>query len=310
MKICPSKPAGKSSSMRTRILIDLFILALAFFGVMMPSCAAQQAGQPAREDMARIPGGTMEMGIDAADVPRLQKFFNVDGVELFESEMPKHTVVLDDFYLDRHLVTNSQFKKFTDANPQWRFGGVLNNLHNENYLRHWKAAGIPAGKENHPVVNVSWYAAVAYCQWEDKHLPTEAEWAHAARGKLSGPFPWGDKAVDKQRANYGGSGHGTTTAVGDYPPNGYGLFDMAGNVWEFLADEWQLYTTIKQTNPVAGGDRFVTGDAFLRVKSRRVIRGGSYAGDPINLWTEYRDSHPPENAKDFVGFRCAKSDAK
>lgn len=310
MKICPSKPASKGLSMRAQILNDIFILTLAFFGILTPSCAAQQAGQSTNEDMARIPGATIQMGIDAADVPRLQKFFNVDGMELFESEMPKHTVVLDGFYLDRHLVTNSRFKKFTDANPQWRVGSAPNNLHNENYLRHWRAAGIPAGKENHPVVNVSWYAAVAYCQWASKRLPTEAEWAHAARGNLRGLFPWGDKPVDKQRANYSGSGHGTTTAVGDYPANGYGLFDMAGNVWEFLADEWQPYSPGAQKSPVAGGDRFESGDAFLRVKSRRVIRGGSYGGDPINLWTEYRDSHPPENAKDFVGFRCARPDAR
>lgn len=296
--------------MRPGTLITIFILALAFLGLTMRPCIAQRAAVPANEDMAQIPGATIEMGIDAADVPRLQKFFNVEGVELFESEMPKHTVVVDGFYMDRHLVTNAQFKKFTDANPMWGPGNVPNNLHNANYLRHWKAAGVPAGKESHPVVNVSWHAAVAYCQWEGKRLPTEAEWAHASRGKLRGLFPWGDEPVDKQRANYGGSGHGTTTAVGDYPANGYGLFDMAGNVWEFLADEWQPYSPGAQRNPVAGGDRFEAGDSFLRVKNRRVIRGGSYGGDPINLWTEYRDSHPPENAKDFVGFRCAKTDAR
>ena len=117
MKFCPSKPASKGLSMRAQILNDIFILTLAFFGILTPSCAAQQAGQSTNEDMARFPGATIQMGIDAADVPRLQKFFNVDGMELFESEMPKHSVVLDGFYLDRHLVTNSRFKKFTDANP-------------------------------------------------------------------------------------------------------------------------------------------------------------------------------------------------
>jgi formylglycine-generating enzyme required for sulfatase activity len=295
---------------RPGILITVFNLLLAFLSLTTSSGIAQKTVVPANEDMAQIPGATMEMGIDATDVPRLQKLFNVEGMELFESEMPKHTVIVDGFYMDHHLVTNSQFKKFTDANPAWRPGRVPNNLHNENYLRHWNAAGIPPGKQSHPVVNVSWYAAAAYCQWEGKRLPTEAEWAHAARGKLRGLFPWGDQPVDKQRANYGASGHGTTTAVGDYPANGYGLFDMAGNVWEFLADEWQHYAPGAQTDPVAGSDRFDAGDSFLRVKSRRVIRGGSYAGDPINLWTEYRDSHPPENAKDFVGFRCAKSHAR
>jgi len=94
--------------------------------------------------------------------------------------------------------------------------------------------------------------------------------------------------------------------VGTYPANGYGLYDMAGNVWEFVADEWQSYPATPQKNPVAGGNLFTDGTAFLEVKTRRAIRGGSWGGDPINLWVEYRDSHPPNGAQDFVGFRCAK----
>jgi formylglycine-generating enzyme required for sulfatase activity len=257
--------------------------------------------------MALIPGATVQMGIDATDVPGLQKIFVVEGIELFEAEIPKHAVSVSSFYLDRRLVTNSQFKKFVDENVAWQMDRISRGLHNGNYLRHWNPAGIPAGRENHPVVNVSWYAAVAYCQWAGKRLPTEAEWEHAARGGLNGLFPWGDESVDKVRANYGGSGIGTTSAVENYPANGYGLFDMAGNVWEFLADEWQPYTSGAQRNPIAGGDLFVRGDSFLKIKNRRVIRGGSYGGDAINLWVEDRDSHPSENAKDFVGFRCAKS---
>ena len=257
--------------------------------------------------MALIPGGTVQMGIDATDVPRLAKVFGVEGMELFEAEIPKHAVIVNSFYLDRHLVSNSQFKKFADENAAWQAGHIPSDLHNGNYLRHWKPAGIPAGRENHPVVNVSWYAAVAYCHWRGKRLPTEAEWEHAAKGELNGMFPWGNDAADKGRANYGGSGIGSTSAVGSYPANVYGLFDMAGNVWEFLADEWQPYKSGAQRNLIAGGDLFANGDSFMKIKTRRVIRGGSYGGEPINLWVEYRDSHPPENAEGFVGFRCAKS---
>lgn len=135
----------------------------------------------------------------------------------------------------------------------------------------------------------------------------EAEFAYAARGNLPGPFPWVGDRIDKRHANYGASGLGTTSAVASYPANAYGLYDMAGNVWKFLADEYHPYAAAKPDNPVAGGNLFERGESFLQIKSRRVIRGGSYAGDPINLWIEYRDSHPPEAAKDFVGFRCAKS---
>jgi formylglycine-generating enzyme required for sulfatase activity len=80
---------------------------------------------------------------------------------------------------------------------------------------------------------------------------------------------------------------------------------MAGNVWQFLADEWKTYPATAEKNPVAGENHFVDGDAFLQVKTRRVIRGGSFGGAPVNLWVEYRDSHPPNGSREFVGFRCA-----
>ena len=255
-----------------------------------------------------IPGGGFAMGVDVDDVPRLRKFFGIEHAQLFDDEIPKHTVTVSGFYLDRNLVTNAEFKAFVDANPQWQRERIGSMFHDGHYLEHWHNDQIPSGKAMHPVVNVSWYAAVAYCQWREKRLPTEAEWEFAARGGLDGPFPWGAPGVDQHRANYSGSGLGTTTPVGSYPANGYGLFDMAGNAWEFLADGWQRYGPAPQVNPVAGGERFERGESFLRVKSRRVIRGGSWGGASVNLWIGYRDSHPPDGARDFVGFRCAKSE--
>jgi formylglycine-generating enzyme len=245
------------------------------------------------------------MGIDSSQVPALKQLFHVDAPQLFEPEMPRHSVTIESFYMDKYLVTNAQFKRFVDQNPQWQPQNIREDFHNGNYLKQWNARGYPPEKADHPVVNVSWYAAAAYCQWAGKRLPTEAEFEHAARGGLTALYPWGDQPVDKTRANYSGSDIGTTTPVGHYPANGYGLFDMAGNVWEFLADEWQPYRPNPRENPVAGGDLFTDGQSFLRVKTRRVIRGGSWGGAPINLWVEYRDSHPPADARDFVGFRCA-----
>src|SRR6266404_1003947 len=222
--------------------------------------------------MVQVRGGTVSMGIDAAQIPALEKTFNIGVPELFQDEVPRHAVTIDDFFIDRYLVTNAEFKKFTDANPDWRPDRISNNLHNGNYLKHWKEPGA-LNLKAHPVTNVSWYAAVAYCHWTGKRLPTEAEWEHAARGGLNALFPWGDQPADATRANLSGSGIGTTSPVGHYPANPYGLFDMAGNVWEFLADEWNPYSSTPQKNPIAGGNLFVDGSTFLQVKSRRVIRG-------------------------------------
>ena len=246
------------------------------------------------------------MGIDAAEIPRFQKLFEIHSPQLFPDEMPKHRVALAGFHIDRYLVTNAQFKRFVDANPQWQPEHISPELDNGNYLTHWKTAGALSDKANHPVVNVNWYAAVAYCQWAGKRLPTEAEWEYAARGGISGLFPWGSEPADKTRANYSASELGDTSPVNEYPANGYGLFDMGGNVWQFLADEWQPYPKAAQKNPVAGGNLFANGTHFLQVKTRRLIRGGSFDGAPVNLWVEYRDSHPPNGSRPFVGFRCAK----
>jgi formylglycine-generating enzyme required for sulfatase activity len=291
------------------------------FGVLMAmACDSHIQQSPSRAEgitphpangatgngMVLIPAATMQMGVEASESPRLQKIFDV-GPRLFEAAIPKHSVTLGSFYIDLYLVTNEEFKRFIDKNPGWERGRIPARLHNGSYLKHWNANEYPPHRAEHPVVNISWYAAVAYCHWAVKRLPTEAEWAHAARGGLTALFPWGDEPVDKPRANYSGSGLGTTTLVGSYPANRYGLFDMAGNVWQFVADEWGPYSPSTQINPIAGGDLFQDGDSFLRVRTRRVIRGGSWGGAPINLWVDYRDSHPPDGAQEFVGFRCAMS---
>jgi formylglycine-generating enzyme len=257
--------------------------------------------------MVLITGATFQMGTDQSDIPELQLVFGIKQAELFADEIPRHPVTIHSFYLDKYEVTNAQFKTFVEHNPDWRQDRIPARYHNGNYLKHWNSKGYPKEKANHPVVNISWYAAVAYCQWTGKRLPTEAEWEYAARGGLKAKaFPWGDEPVDKTRANYGESGFGDTTPVGSYYANGYGLFDMAGNVWEYLADEWGRYSSSAQIDPIAGGSLFPD-DAFLAITSRRVIRGGSWGGAPVNLRVTYRDSHPPNGARDFVGFRCAES---
>lgn len=253
----------------------------------------------ATSNMALIPGATFEIGTDTSEIPKLMERFGVKRAALFDEESPRYKVSIGSFYLDRTEVTNLEFKRFVDANPEWSKDKIAAAFHNGKYLQNWNGNVFPAGQEDHPVVFVSWYAAHAFCQANGKRLPTEAEWEFAARGGLDGKaFPWGDEMPDKTRANYGASGLKAATAVGSYIANGYGLRDMAGNVWEYLADEWQKYPRNSNNGNVSDQD-------FLKIKTRRALRGGSYAGSPVNLRVTYRDSHAPEDAGDHVGFRCA-----
>jgi len=260
--------------------------------------------------MALIPGATFEMGTAPSEITRLQQAYRINRADVFSAEAPRHTVTIDSFYIDKYEVTNEQFKRFIDKNSAWRKEMIPNSYHNGSYLKGWDKDMYPPGKANYPATYVSWYAAVAFCQCAGKRLPTEAEWEYAARGGLSGKeFPWGDEPATKARANIGESGMGEPVQVGSYPANGYGLYDMAGNVWEYMADEWGPYPPSPQINPVGGGSLYLD-SGFYSVKTRRVIRGGSWGGAPINLRVTYRDSHPPEGAGNHVGFRCAKSAPK
>jgi formylglycine-generating enzyme required for sulfatase activity len=293
-------------------LTDICLILVFLFSAGSAICVGAQTIKTVKADKSRmvlISGATFEMGTDERDIPKLQEAFKMKRREIFADETPRHTVKIDSFYLDKTEVTNAGFKKFLDKNPAWRKDVIPAQLHNGKYLQDWNGDKFPNGKENHPVVFVSWYAAVAFCQSQEKRLPTEAEWEYAARGGLANKtFPWGDEPADKTRANFGESGRGAATNVGSYPANGYGLFDMAGNVWEFLADEWQKYPASGETqvNPVAGGDFFLT-DSYRQIKTRRAIRGGSFGGVPLNMRVAFRDSHLPENAGDHVGFRCAQN---
>ena len=173
----------------------------------------------ASTEMVRIPAGEFQMGSN----------------EITEAT-PRHTVYLDEFYIDPYEVTNAQFKAFIDANPEWRKDNIPRKYHDGNYLKHWDGNDYPNGRAHHPVVYVSWYAAMAYAKWVGKRLPTEAEWERAARGGIAHKrYVWGNSR-DPGRANYGYYGKRTRN-VGSYLPNGYGLYDMGGNVWELCLDE-------------------------------------------------------------------------
>ena len=130
----------------------------------------------------------------------------------FANDMqPVRTVYVDAFYMDTAEVTNADFKAFVDANPAWQKDRIEAKFANENYLRHWTGNHYPEGSGNLPVTHVSWYSAMAYAEWVDKRLPTEAEWEYAARGGLvDKTYPNGDTMTPKD-ANY--NSHQTTIGV-------------------------------------------------------------------------------------------------
>ena len=243
-------------------------------------------------NMALIPAGRFQMGSRNGDF----------------DEKPVHTVYVDAFYIDKYEVTNAQYKKFVDANPQWRKQRIPRAYHNGSYLSDWNVNDYPIGKGEHPVTYVSWYAAMAYAQWAGKRLPTEAEWEKAARGGAVGQrYPWGN-SIDSSKANYG-TDIGGTTRVGNYPANNYDLYDMAGNVREWCLDAYQggFYKSSHRRNPLAGGTLNEVVTDFTNLKSSRVLRGGSWGSQAGGTRVADRLGYAPTYAYPYVGFRCAKS---
>ncbi len=221
-------------------------------------------------------------------------------------EVPVHTVYVDAFYIDKYEVTNAEFKKFLDANPEWQKDNVR-FVGNETYLGYWNGNDYPEGQGNHPV-NVDWYAAMAYAKWVGKRLPTEAEWEKAARGGLKNKdYPRGD-SIDTSMANY--EVNPSTVSVGSYPPNDYGLYDMAGNLEEWCLDEYQanFYKDSPDRNPIAGADSITDiVKNYKDVKSPRVSRGGGFIFGPDHVRVSRRSRQAPEDSSfSPAGFRCVK----
>ena len=228
--------------------------------------------------LVHVPAGTSRMGDDTGPRP----------------ERPAHPVTLDGFYLAQHPVTNAQYRRFVAAT-----GHRVPYLDDARVAReNWdpRRRRPPNGRGAHPVVLVSWHDARAYCRWAGGRLPTEAEWEKAARGGLAGKrYPWGDE-IGRGSANY--DNPAGTTAVGRYPPNGYGLFDMAGNVWEWVADWYapDFYAASPDRNP--------RGPRTGRVK---VLRGGAWLLFPEFCRVSYRFRNNPDFRFNLIGFRLARS---
>jgi sulfatase modifying factor 1 len=302
-----------------------------------------------RDDMIWIPGGTFRMGSD----------------KHYPEERPVHRVTVDGFWMDRDPVTNGRFAEFVRATgyrtfaetvpnasdypgalPEMLFAGSLVFVQPDapvdlsnvtNWWRYvggadWRHPGGPGtsldGLEQHPVVHVTFADAEAFARWEQKELPTEAEWEFAARGGLDGvAFAWGGEFIpgDRHMANTWqgrfptehscADGYERTSPVGAFPANGYGLHDMIGNVWEWTTDWYvprhpneQLKACCIPLNPRGprAEDSYDPDQPSIRIP-RKVLKGGSHLCAP-NYCRRYRPAarypEPIDTSTSHVGFRC------
>jgi formylglycine-generating enzyme required for sulfatase activity len=311
----------KTSSFWFFSLLALFSLAACTAPSPPPGAsAALSVSGGGGADWVQIPAGTFEMG-------------DHNGVG---NEGPLHSVTLDAFKMDVYEVTNELYAAYlndvyaagsvtVNSNVIYQVGGageaLADTTASSSYSRiTWNGStfGVTAGKEQHPLVEVSWYGACAYANWRSEQrgltpcydlstwacdfnangwrLPTEAEWEYAARGGAHNPYykyPWNSNSITSSDANYDRN-IGTTCDVGNYAPNGYGLYDTAGNVWEWCNDWYSssYYSSSPGSNPTGPSSG-----------SGRVLRGGSWGNSAVNLRAAARYYNYANNRNHYVGLR-------
>jgi formylglycine-generating enzyme required for sulfatase activity len=250
-------------------------------------------------------GSTMENPADWAMLVYVPAGEFVMGSEDGGSdERPVHSVYLDAFWIYQTKVTNAMYATFLNAEGNQTEGGVTWLDAGDGDVRIHQVSGawqVDSGYEEHPAIEVSWYGAAAYCQWAGVRLPTEAEWEKAACGTEGNIYPWGD-SWNSGLANASGAGDGYsgTSPAGSFPGGAspYGALDMAGNVWEWVADWYggNYYQSSPNENP--------TGPESGRY---RILRGGSWHVNPNYLRAANRHFHFPYTSHFVIGFRCAMS---
>jgi sulfatase modifying factor 1 len=258
---------------------------------------SQDSKSPAEiAGMSLIPEGDFWMGRTFFFLPDAIGYFERDR----QDDFPAHRVHLGAFYIDKYEVTNDGFSRFLAAK-----GGTK--------PWHWAHGQIPKGEDKFPVYNVDWYQADAYCGWAGKRLATEAEWEKAARGGLDrNRYTWGNsltpgpalatpaantrRAGGKPPANVASKG---PVEVGKYPPNGYGLLDITGNVWEWTHDWYERnYYSISPLENPQGPDKGTV----------KVFRGAGWIDvDERNWMPSFRNYADPLERALTLGFRCAES---
>jgi len=248
--------------------------------------------------MVRLPDGSFIMGLTDEDPLDIQN-------------AGRKKVTVSSFYVDRFEVTNKDYRDFiSDLSGDDREARLPDSsAWDEAASRaNWKTYFYGSERSDYPVVAVTWEDAREYCKWEGKRLPTEAEWEYAARaGRVGGVYPWaGFSPRDPQgrylanfnpgRQGQAADGYAFTAPVGSYPPNRWGLHDVAGNVAEWVQDAYTpSYSALSGLDPVYKDQE----------ESRRVVRGGSWASNAFQIGVGVRNYQEKSNASARIGFRCA-----
>ena len=231
-------------------------------------------------------------------------------VEAYGAERPEHWVTIGTrFAIGRTPVTVGEYRKFVEVTHHRHEGGMrvwTGSAWKQDASKSWQDPGF-AQTDRHPVVGVSWRDAVAYCEWLAKEtgqpyrLPSESEWEYACRAGTTTRYAWGD-AITPKNANYAESKPGRTTEVGAYPPNPWGLYDMHGNVWEWVEDVWHDSYKGAPTD----GSAWTEGEGKNSSRNR-VLRGGSWSYFPWNLRSALRNWNVPDLRDYIQGFRVART---